>query len=251
MDPATSPDRFAESVDVLCRLIARHGHLRRLAGPLIVLIWGRVRTIGTEVAAVLARMRAGRLRRYPARRPPRLGAAPRRPATRSALPHSRAWLVALIPETAASGAQLQALLAEPELAALLESAPQLRRTLRPLCRMLGVKLPPPPPRPRDAALGPPDQPPDPPPNAPIAPGAPPEPARHAAAPPAPLRPATPPRRQPHASPPSHKIAYPPPHLHPPRTPPPPPRRERAILARRLEAGGRVPMVDAGNPGRGA
>jgi hypothetical protein len=133
-------DRFAAGVEVLCRLIARHGHLRLLAGPLVVLIWARVRGIGARVEALLARMQAGRLRRYPARRAPRPSAAHRPPAG-GPLPRGPAWLVALIPETAAGAAHLQLLLADPEVAALLTAAPQLRRTLRPLCRMLGVSLP--------------------------------------------------------------------------------------------------------------
>ena len=142
MNPVTQADRFAAGIDVLCGLIARHGLLRRLAGPLIVLIWQRVRTVGTQVGALLAQMQASPPRRHLNRRSPRPGATPRRPATRSTLPNTTAWLVALIPETAASAAHLKLLLADPEVPALLATAPQLRRKLRPLCRMLGVRLPP-------------------------------------------------------------------------------------------------------------
>ena len=135
MAPALRPDRFAAGIAQLLGLIARHGHLRRIAGPLVVLIWNRVSGIGTQVATLLARVQAGHIRRHPARRPAR-PATRRRPA-RSVLPRKAAWLIALIPETAGCGAQLQTLLSEPEIPALLDAAPQLRRALRPLCRMLG------------------------------------------------------------------------------------------------------------------
>ncbi len=142
MPPTLTVTQIAGVIDVLCALIARHGHLRRLAGPLVVLIWQRVRTAGAQAGAVLARMQAGTLRRYPHRRPFRPRAAPRRSAAPGVLPHTPAWLVGLIPEAASGAAQLQNLLSGPDLPALLEAAPQLRRALRPLCRMLGVALPP-------------------------------------------------------------------------------------------------------------
>ena len=142
MHPTRTATRIAAVLDVLCEMIARHGHLRRLAGPLLVMIWQRVRKAGAQASAVLARMQAGALRRYPTRRPPRQIAKPRRSVPPSALPRQPAWLVRLIPEAAASAAQLQTLLSQPEMPALLEAAPQLRRALRPLCRMLGVALPP-------------------------------------------------------------------------------------------------------------
>jgi hypothetical protein len=168
MSLAISTNRFAANLEVLCGLIARYGHLRRLAGPLVVLIWNRVRRVGAQFAAIQARMQAGQLRRHPARRSPRPAAAPRRPAAPSMLPRDPAWLMALIPETAVSAAHLRLLLTEPEVPALLEAAPQLRRALRPLCRMLGVALPPRPPVPQNAALAR-DTPPDPPPISPFGP----------------------------------------------------------------------------------
>ena len=59
---------------------------------------------------------------------------------RRRLPLRRAWLVrALGWEVAGYGSQLQALLAEPEMVALLTAAPGVGRLLRPLCRMLGVE----------------------------------------------------------------------------------------------------------------
>ncbi len=104
-----------------------------------MLIWSRLRGLAAQVAALAARIEAGRHRRYPSRRPPR--AAPRRHLPR-ALPQSRAWLLPLVPEAASGASQLRHLLAEADMAALLDAAPQMRRLLRPLCRMLGVRLPP-------------------------------------------------------------------------------------------------------------
>jgi hypothetical protein len=82
------------------------------------------------------------------------------------LPRGQAWVIRLVPATAAAASQLRALLAEPEMAALAQ-APPMRRLLRPLCQMLGVAPPPPvPKRPAPAAIVPP-----PPPENQAAPGA--------------------------------------------------------------------------------
>ena len=55
------------------------------------------------------------------------------------LPSRRAWLLrALGWEVAGYGSQLRALLAEPEMAALVAAVPGVGRILRPLCQMLGV-----------------------------------------------------------------------------------------------------------------
>ncbi len=153
MNPAAlTAARFAAAAAVLAGLIARHGHLRRLAGPLVVLIWQRVNGISGQVAGLLARMQAGTLRRYPARRAAPPAAGPRRRPKPPVLPSGHGWLVRLMPEVAVSGAHLQNLLADPDMPALLGAAPQLRRAMRPLCRMLGVRLPPPVQPPPDVPL---------------------------------------------------------------------------------------------------
>jgi len=62
-------------------------------------------------------------------------------ATRVRLPQGRGWLVkALGWEAVAYGSQLQTLLAEPEMVALLAAVPAVGRVLRPLGRMLGVMV---------------------------------------------------------------------------------------------------------------
>ena len=63
------------------------------------------------------------------------------PVDRVRLPSGRGWLVkALGWEAAGYGSQLDALLHEPEMVALLETVPAVGRLLRPLARMLGVTV---------------------------------------------------------------------------------------------------------------
>lgn len=144
---------FAGVIATLLGLIAHHGHQRRVPAPIVVMAWQLARGVCTQVTALLGRVAAGTARRHPARRPPKAAVGPRaRPAARPAF----GWLVTLIPETAQAAGLLHRVLHEPGVAELIESAPQLRRGLRPLCRMLGVRpprpiTPPEPPAPRPTA----------------------------------------------------------------------------------------------------
>jgi hypothetical protein len=164
---ATAPlalgDRFALIVADLCRAVAARGGARAagplVAGPLIVLIWGRLQRLATRFAGLVAR----------AGSPARPSASPRPPRTlrraapstaRPRLPEGFGWLLRQVPEAAAYAGQLQHLLDDPDVAALLAAAPQIGRALRPLCRSLGIRpgpaLRPPPPatpvrRPRAAS----------------------------------------------------------------------------------------------------
>jgi hypothetical protein len=165
--PSTPADRFALIVEGLCRVVAAR-HARGLAGPMIILIWTRLRRAGTRFASLLARFEAGTLPAFarPRRRaacrasacsadpgedgrgaemergsPPQGGSATRSRGAGPRLPRGVAWLLRLAPETAGYASQLQYFLADPEVAALLAAAPRMARALRPLCRMLGVELP--------------------------------------------------------------------------------------------------------------
>ncbi len=136
--------RFALVIDGLCGATAARIAADRSAGPLLILIVGRLRRLAARFAALAARAQAGtlpRLRRPESgRRPPR-GRQPR-------LPEGFAWLIRLVPQAAGYAGQVQALLSDPQMAALLEAAPQAGRVLRPLCRMLALPpdaAPPPPP----------------------------------------------------------------------------------------------------------
>jgi hypothetical protein len=136
--PSAVAANVAAIIDLLCRMVAARIAGGRLAGPLIVLICTRLRRMAARFAAHAAR--AGTA--LPPRR--NRGAARPRPASApkaSALPRRVAWLLRLVPETAAGASQLQHLLAGPEMAALVAAAPQTGRVLRPLCRMLGVRPP--------------------------------------------------------------------------------------------------------------
>jgi len=170
--PTGLSDRFALVIDGLCRATAARIAVNRAMGPLIILIWQRLRRIAARFASLNARVRAGTLRA-----PRHRTAAPRKPRSRNRLPENFAWLVRLVPEAANYGGQLQQLLSDPEMQALLAAAPEAGRILRPLCRMLAAQptpalLPPPPARrappvarptkPKAPRRAPPDLPPDPP-----------------------------------------------------------------------------------------
>jgi hypothetical protein len=133
-DPAC---RFALLIEGLQAAAAAEGDIGFVPLALISLIWRRLRRIAVGVAALFARFRAGTLRA--AAGAPR-GPAPARAAPAApVLPNRNAWLVPMVRGTLQWGPELEALLADPEVAAVLAAAPQLRRILRPLCRMLGVK----------------------------------------------------------------------------------------------------------------
>ena len=155
--PRPPHERFAAIIDLLCRTVAARIAGGGLAGPLIMLIWRRLRHMGTRFAAIAARHGAGTL--HPPRHRPR---APRPPRARprEPLPRGNAWLLRLVPDAVGGASQLQHLLADAEMAALIAAAPQTGRILRPLCRMLGLRppavlaLPPRPPRPPAAPTRP-------------------------------------------------------------------------------------------------
>ncbi len=160
--PRTPAECFATIILWLSRALDGHSTWGRLSRPLALLILNRLREINQRFARLAARITAGK---YVPRRPPD---TPRRrekrkPRGPNPLPQGFAWLVKLVPEAAVYGSQLQNLLAEPEMAALLAAAPTaMRRPLRSLCRMLGVAPPPilalpprAPPTPRPPKPGPP------------------------------------------------------------------------------------------------
>jgi hypothetical protein len=142
--PASPPDFLALTLGGLCRAIAARCAGRdaaiTLARPLLILLWSRLNRTVLRFAALAARAAAGRLaapRQRPARPAP-VSPPPPRPRPPAV---GFAWLVRLVPGTAAYGSQLQYLVATPEMTALLAAAPQAGRILRPLCRMLGVPPP--------------------------------------------------------------------------------------------------------------
>jgi hypothetical protein len=155
--PADLSDRFAAILEGLYRATARTVR-DPVSGLVILLICGRLRRITARFAALAARYAAGTLR--PLRTPtePRTepgaepGAhGPHPPPPRDKLPRGYAWLIRLVPGAANFGTQLQYLLSQPEMAAMIAEVPQMARLLRPLCRALAAHptppLPPDPERP--------------------------------------------------------------------------------------------------------
>ncbi|HET9148101.1 MAG TPA: hypothetical protein VFN77_08630 [Acetobacteraceae bacterium] len=145
-DAPSLAERFALIIEALCAAVARRvgpRFLGGLAGPLIILIRARLRRIAARFT---------RLATHPA--PPRRAARPSRPVPVDPFPALRrfASLLRLVPETAALASQLRHLLADSRMKALLEATPELRRTLRPLCRMLGIRAAKSPPSPPGHAI---------------------------------------------------------------------------------------------------
>lgn len=148
--PPTLSDNLARIVEGLRRAVAGEGLARGLAGPFIILVCARLqRLVARFAAATGPAMPAPRL-------PAKLPAASQLPArlklARGApgasgdgpapnLPRRFAWLLRAVPGSAAFGAQLRHLLADPEMVALLEMRPAAGRALRPLCAMLGIRPP--------------------------------------------------------------------------------------------------------------
>ncbi len=159
----TAPElsqRLTLIVDLLRRHLAAHASRDRAFGPLLLILWNRLSRTLARVAAIAQRHHAGTLRkprtrsRRPAPAPASGDPLPRKPPPRDPLPRARAWLLRRVPLCVSYGEYLRLLLEEPEMAAFIEAAPQLRPLLRPLWRMLRAEPPPAllrnpaPPRPR-------------------------------------------------------------------------------------------------------
>ena len=140
--PRAPAESFATILQWLTRAVTAMMGGERLPLALISLICERIRRIKQRFAHLAARVGAGK---YVPRRP---ADPPRRrpgqaPPPRSKLPNKFGWLLKLVPEAVGYRSQLEYLLADPEMAALIAAAPTaMRRPLRSLCRMLGLSPPP-------------------------------------------------------------------------------------------------------------
>ncbi len=146
--PQSPAERLAGLIDGLCKAVAAHGVRGLLTAPLLLLLWSRLSRMAVRARRLAKRMAAGEP--LSTRRPnaaPR--SAPSRPYIR--LPRGVTWLVRAVPATACGAATLQFLLADPDMAAVADFPP-MRRLLRPLCRMLGVRPPPTPKPPAPPAV---------------------------------------------------------------------------------------------------
>lgn len=149
---------LAERLDLILNglLIVVAAHFRVLA-HFTLPAWTRISRARQRLARLLARLANGT---YPR---PRL-ARPEAPSRKRGppapyVPRGKLWLIARIGYQAAGrGAQIQHLLDDPQTRAVLDAAPAhavaaIARALRPICRTLGVTLPPqlqPPSRPQPA-----------------------------------------------------------------------------------------------------
>jgi len=108
---------------------------------LVIPLFNRLGRIGRQIDALKARLAAGTLRIVVGRAKPtvREADAPARARPVVIFPTRFGWLVrAAAWRAAVYGGQLQLVLEMPEMVELLTAAPQARRILRPLCRMLLV-----------------------------------------------------------------------------------------------------------------
>ena len=134
----TVAERLALSLDGLARSVAGRVVTRLMSAAMILLVWRRVKRVEQRICWMLERFRAGTLRVSVGGRS---GGGGRRAApVGRRLPLGFGWLLPLVPSEAACFAgQIREVLAEPEMVALIAAAPQARRVLRPLCRMLGIE----------------------------------------------------------------------------------------------------------------
>ncbi len=137
----SAPDKITESLRLILVALRRAMGLWRLDAALGGLLYNRTGTIFGQIERMLGRFRAGTLRHgTPRAAIIQTCQTPRKPAMR--LPRRFGWLLPAGKHDAVCfGGQLRHLLAEPEMAAMLEEYPQARRVLRPLLRALAVELP--------------------------------------------------------------------------------------------------------------
>ena len=140
MDPSpTTTDTIAAKLRMILFGLRAVLGLWQLDAALVVRVSAQAGRAFGRIERMLARFRAGKLRTgatFPNRKAPE-ATNPRA----SALPRKFGWLVIAGKHQAAGYAsQLQHLMAEPEMAELLEASPQARRVLRPLCRALAIEL---------------------------------------------------------------------------------------------------------------
>jgi hypothetical protein len=128
---------------VLAAYMAKADHAR----PQLLLLWKRIAFLNRRIATLAERFAAGRnvTPRKRLRPPAETAASPGdRLATpaRLRLPNKPGWLITQAIQFACYAEQFRHLLDDPEMIALLDAAPQIKRHLRPILRLLTLELPP-------------------------------------------------------------------------------------------------------------
>ena len=134
---------FARRLGLIFRALAdivAH-HLLRQPNyvAMIVPLCGRINRATQRIERLMADLAAGRLPKPSRPRPSRAGRGDGGPHKPDPLPRERGWLISVIGYQAAGcSSQLQALLADPEAAALLALLPGIGRLIRPIGRMVDI-----------------------------------------------------------------------------------------------------------------
>ena len=127
---------FSNLLSGLQAAIAVVAARERALTVLLVAVWGRIGRISKRLERLIALWRAGMLPAPRVRRGRVPGTQVSKPV--SVIPATPGWLLVAVREAAPFGAGLESMLSEAECVEFLAAAPQARRLLRPLCRMLGV-----------------------------------------------------------------------------------------------------------------
>jgi hypothetical protein len=143
----TLSDRFASIIEGLLRALTTQGRESRLCGALLTLLHKRLLRTRNRFTVLAARVRDGALPEVaPARHQTQSQEARPRPSSPPALlPRGFGWIIRMVPKPWLVNhwrAQLNEMLDDPELVAIVAVAPQMGRELRPLCHMLAIEPPP-------------------------------------------------------------------------------------------------------------
>jgi hypothetical protein len=136
-------------------IIAPHGDLPLLPGPIWTLLWFRLERVANRLTRLYEQWQQGTLpkprpttqrpKTVQKPTPPQIPEFPHPGATLvdspSRLPRGRGWITRRIPEAGPSAGALHDLLQQPNIQDFVQAAPQAARLLRPLCHALGVDQP--------------------------------------------------------------------------------------------------------------
>ncbi len=136
-------------------IMAPHGDLPLLPGPIWTLLWFRLERLGNRLARLYDRWQTNTLpkprpktARPKASQRPTPPQIPELPApgmplvdAPTRLPQGRGWITRRIPESGPSAGALHDMLQNPHTQDFVQAAPQAARLLRPLCHALGVDQP--------------------------------------------------------------------------------------------------------------